>query len=382
MIVRSIFTLFVGEAWMRLTVINLQTFGDYVLRSPFFHQLFLQYPGAVVTVVTNPKGASLFPLLDSRLRLVIIAKQESRLSMVRKMLAIPKADALYLVDHSMPSYVCSLFVRAHRKFGWAQSISRLYLGPQQGFQDSKRVSPALEKVMGFLLGKKRVRYPEEQYEGHVELALLKNAAVYPRLAQYRSKFSMPPAPRCSPPAILFGALASWTGRQLTIRQWCEILLQARTRFPTHRFIVDCSDELMQALAPATGFERMERSDTLDALFTQVASTDAVVCSDSFLCHLASLYDVPAVVFFGPASPHRFAPTAPGSSIVFHRPSCSPCRQRRGTDPCVEGHRECLSFQQITADEVCDGLAKAIAARECQSQQQSPAPTMRDAAPVF
>ncbi len=42
------------------------------------------------------------------------------------------------------------------------------------------------------------------------------------------------------------------------------------------------------------------------LFEKVSAADLVIAPDSFALHLASLYDVPAIGYFGPAHPHRFS----------------------------------------------------------------------------
>ena len=65
------------------------------------------------------------------------------------------------------------------------------------------------------------------------------------------------------------------------------------------------------------------------LFDKISAADLVIAPDSFALHLASFYDVPAIGYFGPAYPHRFRPTGPGSSSLFHQPECSPCLQLRG-----------------------------------------------------
>jgi ADP-heptose:LPS heptosyltransferase len=60
-------------------------------------------------------------------------------------------------------------------------------------------------------------------------------------------------------------------------------------------------------------------------------------------HLASFYDVPSIGYFGPAYPHRFQPTGPGSASLFHQPDCSPCLQLRGDQACRRGLIQCNSL---------------------------------------
>ena len=39
-----------------ITLLSFRTFGDYVLKAPFLHELYRMYPDALVTMLTNAKG--------------------------------------------------------------------------------------------------------------------------------------------------------------------------------------------------------------------------------------------------------------------------------------------------------------------------------------
>jgi hypothetical protein len=54
-------------------------------------------------------------------------------------------------------------------------------------------------------------------------------------------------------------------------------------------------------------------------------------------------DVPAIGYFGPAHPHRYRPTGPRSTSLFHQPGCSPCLQLRGNSSCRKGLIQCSSL---------------------------------------
>ena len=83
--------------------------------------------------------------------------------------------------------------------------------------------------------------------------------------------------------------------------------------------------------------------SVQELFDKISAADLVIAPDSFALHLASFYDVPAIGYFGPAFPHRFRPTGPGSSSLFHQPACSPCLQLRGDNACRRGLIQCSSL---------------------------------------
>lgn len=345
---------------MKITVVSFQTYGDYVLKAPFIFELYRCYPEAEITVVTNPRGAKIYPNIDSRLQVVVLDKRNSLLQIISNVVQIPRSNVLYILDmHYVSSYL-SIILRADKKVGWSQSVSYMYVGPEKGFIDSYSLSPTLSKILGLIFGSKKLRSPESLYEGHVELALLPNARIRDRLSEYRSPYAGTPA---DPKKRIYCAVfAGWVVKQLGIEQWRLLLQRLLTLLPSHDIIVDGPNDLFQFFHKTHRIIKLERNDNFADLFDLISSCDAVICSDSFITHVASLYDVPAVSFFGPASPHRFKPTGPGSVVLYHKPACSPCMQIRSDKMCLAGHKECLSLQQITVDEIGIAVVSAIAER--------------------
>ena len=345
----------------RFTVVSMQTYGDYLLKAPFIHELFAAHPDAAITIVTNPRGAQVYPLIDSRLHIVCADKTESRLNLFARLRRLPRADVLYVLDQHPGSSVFSMLIRARRRVGWYQSISTLFQGPDAGFRDHYTVRPILSRLLKLVLDKKYLRSPETQYEGYVELGLLESPEIFPRLAQYRTRYSFPADPKAEPPLIFCAALASWVARQLDDERWMRIISAISSDFPEHRFVIDASDALISRFAGNPRISRLVRSPDLSDFFRLVSSAAVVICSDSFVAHVASWFDVPAVAFFGPAMPHRFAPTAPGSAILYNQPPCSPCVQQRDSRPCLAGYTQCLSLQQLSAEEIVTAVANALPA---------------------
>jgi ADP-heptose:LPS heptosyltransferase len=343
----------------RFTVVSFQTYGDYLLKAPFLHELFAAHPNAEITVVTNPRGGQVYPLIDSRLRVVVLDKASSRWRIAGILRRLPKANVLYLVDQHPASCLFSMLIPASRRVGWYQSVSRLYHGPDLGFRDRHSVGPILSRILRLVLNKKLLRSPQGLYEGHVELGLLEAPAVYPRLAQYRTSYSFPAQPKADPPLIFCATMASWVARQLDDDRWTQIIHSLASDFPQHRIVIDAPDSLMSRLSGHPQISRLTRSADLTDFFRLISSATAVICSDSFVAHLASWFDVPAIAFFGPASPHRFAPTAPGSAVLYHQPPCSPCVQQGGSATCLAGYTQCLSLQQLRVNEVIAGTNAAL-----------------------
>jgi heptosyltransferase-2 len=67
---------------------------------------------------------------------------------------------------------------------------------------------------------------------------------------------------------------------------------------------------------------------LQGFCQQVASSDLVVCNDSFPVHLASLLSRPVIGLFGPNTPDKYGPWGPLGFGVKSGVHCSPCMNAR------------------------------------------------------
>src|SRR6201986_5010583 len=220
------------SAIRRITLLSFRTFGDYVLKAPFLFELGRLYPHAAVTMITNRKGGQVYPLVDSRLKLVVADHGDSKLTRLRTLLSLPQADLVFALDDSRPTLLLSLVVRSKRKTGWVQGISLLYA--EGGFSQWTSVRPWLSAVVRAVYRPGRVRHPEDKHDGEVELELLDLMDLkgqFQRLANYRRDFASPPRPRPLAPHIYCAAEAGWRARQLGDEQWTGIIRGLRQAFP-------------------------------------------------------------------------------------------------------------------------------------------------------
>jgi ADP-heptose:LPS heptosyltransferase len=342
---------------MRITLLSFRTFGDYVLKAPFLFELAKRYPDANVTILTNRKGGLVYPLIDSRLKVVVVDHGDGALKVLRTVLQVPRADLVFAMDDSRTTLLLSLLVRGKRRTGWVQGISLLYA--EGGFFEWKSVRPWVSALVKLVYRPGRIRYPEDKHDAEVELELLDIKRNSLPLAQYRSAYAAPAAAKPAAPYIYCAAEAGWRARQLSDEQWAGILDCLLRAFPSHSIVIHGAGAVVsrfttepRVLAYAQG--------SVAALFEKISGADLVIAPDSFALHLASLYDVPAIGYFGPAHPHRFRPTAPGSTSLFHQPECSPCLQLRGDSPCRKGLLQCSSLTAMQPVEF-EAAAKAALA---------------------
>jgi ADP-heptose:LPS heptosyltransferase len=337
----------------RITLLSFRTFGDYVLKAPFLSELARLYPDAEVTMITNRKGGQVYPLIDSRLKLVVVDHGDPKLPMLRKLFAVPRANLVIALDDSRTTLLLSLILRGRRKTGWVQGVSRLYA--EGGFFEWKSVRPWVSAIVKTVYRPGRVRRPEDKHDAEVELELLDLQGSGAPLASYRSRYAAPPAQRTEPPYIYCAAEAGWRARQLSDQQWTGILRGLLQAFPKHTILVHGASWL-------TGFDQRVvpyGQGSVKELFEKISAADLVIAPDSFALHLASFYGVPAIGYFGPAFPHRFQPTGPRSTSLFHQPECSPCLQLRGDAPCRRGLAQCSSLAAMQSAEFVTAAQTAL-----------------------
>ena len=345
------------HAIQRITLLSFRTFGDYVLKAPFLFELARLHPDAEVTIITNRKGGQVYPLVDSRLKLIVVDHGDRKLHLLRSLLAMPKADVVFALDDSRTTLVLSLLVRGKRKTGWVQGISRLYA--EGGYFEWKSVRPWLSAIVRAVYRPGRIRLPEDKHDGEVDLELLDLQGQGRPLASYRSDYASSPGLRLNPPYIYCAAEAGWRARQLTDEQWKDIISGLLQAFPKHTIVVHGAAGAVQEFASDQRV-RSYGQRSVQELFDKISAADLVIAPDSFALHLASFYDVPAIGYFGPAFPHRFRPTGPGSSSLFHQPACSPCLQLRGDNSCRRGLIQCSSLAAMGPAEFIAAAHVALA----------------------
>jgi ADP-heptose:LPS heptosyltransferase len=337
---------------------SFRTYGDYVLKAPFLYVLYSRFPDARVVVVTNRKGGEVYPLLDTRLEILVLDHDTPKAVILPKLWKLGVADLLYVTDVGFTPLVLAMAMRARKKIGWYQNLSRLY--GESGFFDWTSTPGWLSRMARIFFRPAKLRQPEEKYEGYVDLELLDSDGDNRPLAAFRGLYARPGRARSvDAPYVYCATEAGWKARQLTAAQWGDILAYILERFPEVRILVHGSDEVVRRFA-ATGRVSSHPTGSVGELFDVISGAALVIAPDSFALHASSLYDIPAIGYFGPAHPHRFRPTGPLSHALFHCPPCSPCLQRRGESPCVQGFAQCMSLAQITVEDFREPLERVLA----------------------
>jgi ADP-heptose:LPS heptosyltransferase len=329
-----------------LVLLSFRTYGDYVLKAPFLFELQQRFPKFRIIVVTNKRGGQVYPLLDSRLETLVLDHFTPKWKIPFFIWRLPKAEWLFAIDDSRTTLLLSILVRARHKTGWIQNISRLY--GTNGFFEWRSVPGWLMSWVRISFDVAKIRSPEGKYEGYVELELLEAEGAGRPLAAFRSQYAVRGTATTNRRYIYCATEAGWKARQLSTAQWLELITELITEYPEHDMLVHGPHSLIESVNRPDKVIKVDQS--VEELFLTVANADLVIAADSFVLHLASFYDIPAIGYFGPTHPVRFHPTGPRSSSIFHQPDCCPCLQRRGDSPCQRELDQCVSLSSMSARE--------------------------------
>ena len=107
------------------------------------------------------------------------------------------------------------------------------------------------------------------------------------------------------------------------------------------------DELADSIASV---RNMLGKTTIDELYGIVAQSRLLIGNDSFILHIASAYDCPAIGIFGANTPRTFGSISSRSHNFYKPPSCSPCIPIPGS-VCLAKLTTCLGIADVSVEEV-------------------------------
>jgi hypothetical protein len=117
--------------------------------------------------------------------------------------------------------------------------------------------------------------------------------------------------------------------------------------------------------------------TISELAVLIKQMDLVITMDSFICHMANVLEIPALVLLSTTSPDFFS-FHPNVSCMTSRLECSPCYHV--FDNCPQGRNECLAFHHesiapsiitsMALEQLIKSFKNKIAVNSCELQMES------------
>ena len=331
-----------------ILVLRLYFVGDVLLATPVLEALKRRFPGARLTVLIKKRAVA---VLEGN----------------------PHVDEVVVYD-AAENYHSPKWARRlasglrRRRFSLAVDLTGDLRSSWLLFASDPGFRVGLNHVgMGFLLDR-RIDY---RATGHVVDHLL--TAVEPLGAH-----SSDPAPRmylteeerAEAGALLAevgvdtssGALALSPGANWPFRRWRperfgELAALARERLGLVSIVLGSGNDsglAEAAVASSSGAAvSLAGRTNLRGLAAAAERVRAFVGNDSGPMHIAASVGTPVVGLFGPNTPERFGPRGAPSRVLWKRPACSPCSQKK----CVRPDSTCMD--EITVREVLHALESLL-----------------------
>jgi lipopolysaccharide heptosyltransferase II len=151
--------------------------------------------------------------------------------------------------------------------------------------------------------------------------------------------------------------ANWAFRRWPPARFGELAARAHAELGLSSVVTGsrADSELVGEVVAASAGSALSLAGRLSVReFAAVAAeARAVVANDSGPLHIAASVGTPVVGLFGPNTPEIYGPRGAPSRIVWGRPPCSPCRQKR----CARPDDPCMA--SITVDEVFEALRSLL-----------------------
>ncbi|MGD8561005.1 MAG: lipopolysaccharide heptosyltransferase I [Desulfarculaceae bacterium] len=348
---------------MKILIVKLSALGDVVQSLPVAMAIRQQLPQAQIDWVVERPSAGLLaghPALNRVLvspRHEILEGKSKALPMVGRFvrqLRSVRYDAVLDLQGLIKSATVVALSRGGSKIGFKggkERLASLALNQAQPPFDPNR--HALERYLDLLepLGLER----PAKVEFGLEPSDQDMAQIDRILAEAGHKGGGP--------LIVLHPVAKWESKLWPVERWAELInilaaqgfSMALSGSPQDKA---CTSAIICLAGKCPEVVNLAGRTDLKQLAALMRSAQAVVATDTGAMHLAAAMGAPVAALFGPTAPWRTGPFGSGHRIQSLALDCSPCFNRRCSDPrCME---------QITAE----GVAEAV--KEMLKQQSASA----------
>lgn len=284
--------------------------GDVVMSTAFVNAVRQLYPDAQIDVIIKKELGGIASLIEGLNKAHLFAKQEYKglqgVYRFGKSLQSEKYDLFFCLPDSLSSAVMGWGTRAKKRIGFGKEgrfflMTNTYKKPPNLHRADEYIS-LLEQFTGKKISKRLV-------------------GLQATVAIHNSN------------QVILNFNSEAESRRMPVEKGKKIIRALANAFKNTPFILvgspkekDFVDELLKGLDIGHQFENYSGKTSLEALCRLIASSGAVITTDSGPAHLANSFGVPTIVLFGAGNEFNTAPYNKQSLTVLRagQLECEPC----------------------------------------------------------
>jgi len=337
---------------LRILVLQTAFLGDIILTTPLLLALKAAHPRSHLALLTTPLGKAALQGLPGLDEIISYDKNGAERGIV----------SFFRKVRELRGKKFEVAVSAHRSMRSALLLLFAGVPVLVGFEDA-----SFHWVYHL-----RVKRDREKHDVLRNLALLAPVAALPKGFDPCLKLPLPPGfrlekfgiGRTGKPLVGFAPGAAWPTKRWPAEKFGElagmlssepgatvVLLGDKNDAGVCAEVIKSSPVQLTNLAGRT---------TVQELFGVVSNLDLLVCNDSAPAHIASAFNVPAIVIFGPTTPRfGFGPWKNPHRILEKEMECRPCHHH-GPVKCPEKHFRCMT--EVGAGEAAKAARELLRAK--------------------
>ncbi len=149
-----------------------------------------------------------------------------------------------------------------------------------------------------------------------------------------------------------------------LRMWkkenfVEIIRWIKEKYECEIFLVGKEEKIGEAIETSIKdkVENLMGKLSLRETAALIEKCNLFIGNDSSLAHIASCFDIPLLILYGPTQPERCKPYSPHLYYIYHKFPCSPCLQIKCVRRKNYGSGECM--ERISVEEVKEKIREIL-----------------------
>ncbi len=328
---------------MRILIVKLSSLGDIVHTLPAYKLLRKSFENSQIFWVVEEKGKEILELLKG-IKIFSVNTKELRrfkntFKNLKRITSIREIapDVSFDFQGTYKSALISLISGSKERIGFSKKNLK-------------------EKGASFFYTRKAPYFPEEKSVILKNISLLKEVGIkgeysgFPELELSSSKLSLENKIGKVSDYIIFNIGGGWETKTLPPYKWVKIIKE----FKNEKAFILWGNERERKLAE----EVSEKTEvpispelSIKELFPFIKNSKIVVSGDTFPLHIAGIFGVKTLSFWGPTPPQRNGPIEGKREFVFANLSCLYCFKKKCKNP--------LCMKMIDEEEIIDKIYKLL-----------------------